>query len=315
MKKFLVTGGAGFIGSNLVDALLEKGFEVRVLDDFSSGLRENLRHLDSQIEIVEGDVGDPEVCRRAVTGCSGIFHLAAMVSVQKTIGEPTRSHYVNLDSTLNLLVAAREAGARRFVFASSAAIYGNSPDLPKIETMRPEPLSPYAVQKLAGEHYLKVFHDLYGLETLALRFFNVFGPRQNPGSDYAAVIPKFIALMLAGKQPTIFGDGHQTRDFIHVSEVVRALIQAGTLNGIGGFVCNVAGGEKTDLIQLVGTINRILGTRLEPTFGPAAPGDVRDSLADVAHARRVLDFTPQVSFEEGLRRTIDWYKSHPSLHG
>ncbi len=315
MKKFLVTGGAGFIGSNLVDALLENGLEVRVLDDFSTGRRENLHHVESRIELIEGDVGNPEICRRAVTGCAGVFHLAAMVSVQKTIAEPARSHYVNLDSTLNLLIAAREAGTRRFVFASSAAIYGNNPELPKIETMRPEPLSPYAVQKNAGEHYLKVFHDLYGLETLALRFFNVFGPRQNPHSDYAAVIPRFIALMLAGKSPTIFGDGHQTRDFIHVSEVVRALVQAGTLNGIGGFTCNVAGGEKTDLIQLVSTINRILGTRIEPTFGPAAPGDVRDSLADIAHARRVLDFTPAITFEEGLRRTIDWYKSQPASHG
>ncbi|RCK80596.1 MAG: UDP-glucose 4-epimerase [Candidatus Ozemobacter sibiricus] len=315
MRLALVTGGAGFIGSHIVDALLQEGWRVRVLDDFSTGRRANLAHVGKEIEILEGDVRDAAVCRRAVAGAEVVFHQAAIPSVPRSVADPVGTHAVNLTGTVQMLTEARQAGVRRFVFASSSAIYGNDPELPKRETMRPAPLSPYAAQKLAGEYYLRVFQELQGIETVALRYFNVFGPRQDPASEYAAVIPKFITRMLAGTPPTIFGDGRQTRDFIYVGEVARANLLAAAAPAAAGRVINIAGGRRLDLLDLAATINEVLGARLEPVFAPPQPGDVRDSVADISQARAVLGFEPRLSFADGLRATVAWYRQARAAGG
>ncbi|MBP7635631.1 SDR family oxidoreductase [Candidatus Ozemobacteraceae bacterium] len=310
MRTALVTGGAGFIGSHIVSGLLERGFGVRVLDDLSSGKRENLAPWLDRIEFIEGNICSDADCRNAVEGVDTVFHQAAIASVPRSVAEPERTHDVNVNGSLKLLVAARDAGVRRVVFASSSAIYGGDPEQPKRETMKPCPISPYGLHKLTIEYYLRLFHRLYGLETVALRYFNVFGPRQDPKSEYAAVIPKFITRMLQGLAPTVFGDGKQTRDFIYVGEIARANILAADAADAPGRIINVAGGGRIDLLQLIATLNDVLGTQMMPVMAPPQPGDVRDSSADISIADSVLDFSPQTSFAEGLRRTVEWYREH-----
>lgn len=315
MRQALVTGGAGFIGSHLVQALLADGWRVRVLDDFSSGRRENLAAAGGEVEVCEGDVRDAAACRRSVAGVEVVFHQAAIPSVPRSVADPVGTHAVNLTGTVQLLTAAREAGVRRLIFASSSAIYGNDPELPKRETLPPAPMSPYAAQKLGSENYLRVFAALRSLETVALRYFNVFGPRQDPASEYAAVIPRFVTRMLRGQAPTIYGDGRQTRDFIYVGEVARANVLAATAPAASGQVVNVAGGNRIDLLALVDTLNGVLGTTLAPVFAPAQAGDVRDSVADIARAREVLGFEPRLSFADGLRETVAWYRQAMAAGG
>lgn len=308
MRTALVTGGAGFIGSHIVSGLLDRGIGVRVLDDLSGGKRENLAPWLDRVEFIEGSICSGADCRKAVEGVDTVFHQAAIASVPRSVAEPERTHDVNVNGSLKLLVAARDAGVRRVVFASSSAIYGDDPEQPKRETMKPCPISPYGLHKLTVEYYLQLFHRLYGLETVALRYFNVFGPRQDPKSEYAAVIPKFITRMLQGIPPTVFGDGKQTRDFIYVGEIARANILAAEAADAPGRIINIAGGGRTDLLHLIDTINEVLGTTLEPVMAPPQPGDVRDSSADVTIAKDILEFSLQVDFTEGLRRTVEWYR-------
>jgi UDP-glucose 4-epimerase len=300
-----VTGGAGFIGSSLTRAIVERGDEVRVLDTFLTGREENLADL-PDVEIVNADIRDADRLRVAMKGVERVLHQAAVPSVARSLKDPVTSNEANIGGTLNVLIAARDAGVQRVVFASSSSVYGNTPTLPKVETMLPAPLSPYAVTKLTGEHYLKVFHHLYGLETVALRYFNVFGPRQDPTSDYAAVIPLFISLMARGKSPHIHGDGTQSRDFTYIDNVVQANLRAASTPGVGGEVFNVACGQRYTLLDLVSSLNTILGTTIEPTFGPPRAGDVMHSLADIEKARRLLGYEPSTTFHEGLERTVVW---------
>ncbi len=306
MATYLVTGGAGFIGSHLVDELLRRGETVRIADDFSSGKREN---VPAGVEVFEGTVADAAFAAGAVAGCDYVLHQAAVPSVPRSVADPVGTHVANVDGTLNVLVAARDAGVKRVVFAGSSSVYGDTPVLPKREDMRPNPLSPYALQKLVAEQYCQMFSRLYGLETVTTRYFNVFGPRQQPGSPYSGVISLFIEALAKGKAPTILGDGRQTRDFTYVSDVARGVLAACTAPGVSGEVFNVAVGGRISLLDLVGTLQRLLGADVEPTFGPAREGDVRDSQADIVRARQMLGYEPQVSFEDGLRATVDWYKT------
>ena len=311
MATYLVTGGGGFIGSNLVEALLGRGDRVRVLDDFSTGRRENLESAPEwaargggTFELVEGDIRDAASCRRAAEGAEYVLHLAAMPSVQRSVLDPVSSNAVNVDGTLNVLVAAREARVRRVVFASSSSLYGESEALPKVESMAPAPISPYGLQKLAGETYCGLFWRLYGLPTVALRYFNVFGPRQDPGSEYSAVIPKFIRAIKAGKTPTIFGDGDQTRDFSFIENVVHANLRACAAGeGAFGLAFNVACGERISLNDLVRQLASFAGRDVVPEHAAARPGDIRHSLAGIGRARELLDYRPSVDVREGLRRT------------
>jgi nucleoside-diphosphate-sugar epimerase len=309
---FLVTGGAGFIGSNLVRALVARGDQVRVLDDLSTGRATNLDDLREQVELVEADLRDEWAVKRSLAGIEAVFHQGALPSVARSVADPLASHDVNTNGTLGLLVAARDAGVRRFVFASSSSVYGDTPTLPKSEDLPTDPLSPYAVSKLAAERYCRVFHRLYGLETVCLRYFNVFGPRQDPNSQYSAVIPKFITLMLRGEAPLVHGDGTQSRDFSYIANVVQANLLAAEVPAVGGEVFNVACGERASLLDLIGGLNRILGTSIEPRFEPARPGDVKHSLADISRAERLLGYQPLVRFEEGLALTVDWYREQQS---
>lgn len=311
MARYLVTGGAGFIGSNLVEALLARGASVRVLDDFSTGKRENLASLEGDLEVVEGDVRDYRAVRRAVEGVEAIFHEAALPSVARSIDDPVGSNDVNVRGTLQVILAARAAGVRRVVYASSSSVYGDAPNLPKAETMAPSPLSPYAVQKLAGELYARIALGLFGVEVLSLRYFNVFGPRQDPEGEYAAVIPRFALAALSGKSPTIFGDGRQSRDFTYVANVVEANLRAlEAPREAVGEVFNVGSGERHTLLDLVRALGKIAG---RPEFaarhGPARAGDVRHSQASIEKARAILGYEPRVSFEEGLERTLAWFRS------
>jgi UDP-glucose 4-epimerase len=306
---YLVTGGAGFIGSHLVHELVRRGERVRVLDDFSTGTRENLGDVVDHIDLVEGSLTDPGAVKRAVEGVTYILHHGARPFVPQSIRTPLRFHGANATGTLNLLVAAHRAGVSRVVYASSSSVYGNTPALPTEERMQPEPRSPYAVSKLAGELYCQVFHKTYGLETVSLRYFNVFGPRQNPFTEYAAVIPKFIAAMLAGQPPTIFGDGKQSRDFTYVRDVVEANLRALEAPRAPGTAINVACGERHTLLQLLAQLNDILGTNLEPTFAPERNGEVRHSRASLILARGLLGYEPTVGFREGLERTVEWFRA------
>jgi len=310
MRTALVTGGAGFIGSHIVGGLIESGMRVRVLDDLSSGKRTNLTPWLADIDFIEGNICSEADCRKAVAGVDTVFHQAAIASVPRSVAEPERTHEVNVNGSLRLLVAAVNAGVRRVVFASSSAIYGDDPAQPKHEAMIPCPISPYALHKLTVEYYLRLFHRLYGLETVALRYFNVFGPRQDPKSEYAAVIPKFITSMLQKKAPTIFGDGKQTRDFIYVGEVARANRLAADAPDASGRVINIAGGRRIDLLDLIAAINEILGAAIQPVMAAPQPGDVRDSAADIYLAKNSIGFAPEVDFAVGLRRTIDWYREN-----
>lgn len=302
--KYLVTGGAGFIGSNIVKELLERGEKVRVLDNFSTGKRENLLPFNGNpnLEVIEGDLRSFHIVRDAVRGCDYILHQGALPSVPRSIKDPITSNEVNINGTLHILEAAREFGIKRVVFASSSSVYGNSDTLPKVETMPVAPLSPYALTKYAGERYCQVFHALYGVETVALRYFNVFGPNQDPTSQYSAVIPKFIKMIKEGRRPVIYGDGTQSRDFTYVSNNVEANLLACTAPDVAGEVFNIACGERYTLLDLVHTINEILGTRVEPLFEPPRPGDVKHSLAGIEKARQKLGFEVKVKFREGLEK-------------
>lgn len=305
---YLVTGGAGFIGSNVVRRLVEDGASVRVLDNLATGRRENLRDLAGRFELMEGDIRDAGAVARAVEGVRHVLHLAALPSVVRSIEDPLTSNQVNACGTLRLLLACRDAGVERFVFSSSSSVYGDTPTLPKREDMTPMPLSPYAVQKLTGEHYCRIFFSLYGLKTFCLRYFNVFGPRQNPKSQYAAVIPLFIEAAREGRAPTIYGDGGQTRDFTYVDDVVAAnrLCCRAPAEAAGG-VYNVACGTRTSVLELARVIMGIMGRKLDPRHEAARPGDVRDSQGDSTRARTLLGWEPQTDLETGLRRTVEFF--------
>jgi UDP-glucose 4-epimerase len=304
----LVTGGAGFIGSHLVDRLARDGWRVRVLDDFSSGREANLAAAGEAVELVRGDVCDAAALDRCARGAEVIFHEAAVASVPRSVAEPVRTHEVNATGTLLVLEAARRAGVRRVVFAASSAAYGDSPALPKVETMPPIPLSPYALQKWMAEAYCGLYAGLYGLETVALRYFNVFGPRQDPKSEYAAVIPRFVTACLAGEAPVVYGDGEQTRDFTFVEDAVEANVLAADAPGASGAMVNVAGGRRVSLNEILTLVAELTGTAVRPRYEPARAGDVRDSVADLARARAVLGFEPAVDLREGLRRTIESFR-------
>jgi nucleoside-diphosphate-sugar epimerase len=300
----LVTGGAGFIGSHLARRLLREGHEVRVLDNFSTGSRANLADLDGSIDVVEGDVQSYERAHNAVAGCEVVFHEAALPSVPRSIQDPLTSNSVNVIGTLNLLLASRDSGVRRVVFASSSSIYGSDLTLPKREDRAPRPIAPYAVAKLAGEGYCRSFSEVYGLETVALRYFNVFGPRQDPLSQYAAVIPKFIVALLRAESPVIHGDGEQSRDFTYIDNVVDANLLAASAPDVAGQTFNIACGERISLNDLVAELRAITGSELEANYVEARSGDVKHSLADIGRAEEMLGYRPAVSFSEGLRRTV-----------
>jgi nucleoside-diphosphate-sugar epimerase len=310
--KALVTGGAGFIGTNLALALLAQGHELRLLDNFSTGHRSNLEPLDA--ELVEGDLRSYERVAAAVDGVEVVFHQGALPSVPRSIQDPLTSTAVNVEGTLNVLLAARDAGVRRVVFASSSSVYGNAPGMPRRESQPLAPLAPYAVSKLAAEQYCMVANRVYGVETVGLRYFNVFGERQDPLSGYAAVIPKFIRMMLDGQRPVIFGDGETSRDFTHVENVVDANLAAAVAPGAAGRVMNIAVGSARTLNELASTLRRLLDSDLEPEYGPPRPGDVSESLADVSLARELIGYQPSVGFEEGLQRTIAWIVEQRALH-
>jgi UDP-glucose 4-epimerase len=309
MPKFLVTGGAGFIGSHIVEALVRRGDQVRVLDNLSTGHLSNLGTLQDRIEFIRGDVLDEATVQRAVTGVDVVFHEAALASVQLSVEWPLDSHAACTTGTVILLDAARRVGVRRVVYAGSSAVYGDQPTSSKREADLPSPLSPYAAAKLAGEEFCRAFNATYGLETVVLRYFNVFGPRQDPKSPYSAVIPLFITALLAGRQPVVYGDGRQSRDFTFVANVVRANLLAAEVPGAPGRVFNVANGRSTDLLTLLARLNQLLDTDVQPRHEPPRPGDVRESMADITAARTVPGYEPQIDFEEGLRRSIDYYRA------
>jgi UDP-glucose 4-epimerase len=302
--KVLVTGGGGFIGSNLVERLLNEGASVRVLDNFATGRRENVLDLIDSVELVEGDVQSYERAHNAVRGCEVVFHLAALPSVPRSVQDPLTSNATNVIGTLNVLLASRDEGVRRFVYASSSSVYGANPELPKREDMPALPIAPYAVAKQAAEGYCRSFFEVYGLETVSLRYFNVFGPRQDPLSQYAAVIPKFITALLDGEQPTVFGDGEQSRDFTYVDNAVNANLAAADASGVAGQVFNIACGERISLNRLLTDLRELTGSEVEPVYVPARPGEVLHSLADITRAREALGYDVKVDFRGGLERTL-----------
>lgn len=312
MALFLVTGGAGFIGSNIVKYILANtDNSVRVLDDLSSGKLSNLDAVKNEIEFIEGDIRDAATANKAVAGVDYVLHLAAIPSVPRSVEMPEITNDANINGTLRMLVAARDAKVKRFVFTSSSSIYGDAPVMPKVETMIPNPISPYGLHKLTGEYYAKIFYELYGLPTIALRYFNVFGPSQDPKSEYAAVIPKFITMILNGDSPTIFGDGEQTRDFTYVENVIKANLAACATNDEANFgqVFNIACGDRISLNDLVKSINKILGKDVKPAYLDPRPGDIKHSLADVDKAAKYLKYTPEIDLHTGLEKTIQWYQS------
>jgi UDP-glucose 4-epimerase len=305
MPRVLITGGAGFIGSHLVDRFVRDGYEVRVLDNFSTGRRENLLQVVDEIDLVEGDIQSYERIHTAVRGCELVLHHAALPSVPRSIQDPLTTNASNVVGTLNMLLAARDEGVRRVVFASSSSVYGAAPGLPKRERMAVAPISPYGVTKLAAEGYCRSFYDVYGLETVSLRYFNVFGPRQNPLSQYAAVIPTFITTALAGSAPVVYGNGEQSRDFTFVDNAVEANVLAISADGVAGEVFNVACGERISLNEVVDAIREVTGIDFDVSYDTARPGDVTHSVADVSRARRRLGYEPRVEFREGLARTVE----------
>ena len=306
MANYLVTGGAGFIGSHISEELVRRGQRVRVVDSLVTGYTRNLR---DGVEFVQGDLADPAVAKAAVAGMEYVIHQAAIPSVPRSVEKPEESHRANIDGTLQILLASRDAKIRRVVFAGSSSVYGDTEVLPKTEVMPTNPLSPYALQKLMGEMYLQMFTRLYGLETVTTRYFNVFGPRQDPGSPYSGVISLFIRALSEGTQPVIYGDGEQTRDFTYVTNVVDGVLRAVDTPGVGGEVFNVATNNRTSLNELLATLKRIFGSNVEPIYRDARTGDVRDSQADISKARNLLGYQPTVGLEEGLRKTVDWYKN------
>lgn len=305
---FVVTGGAGFIGSHIARTLAGMGHRVRVFDDFSTGHRHN---LEGAIEVVEGSLTEPHAVAGAVRGADYVIHQAAIPSVPRSVADPVTSNDANINGTLNLLVAARDAGVKRLVYASSSSVYGDTPTLPKVETMPTKPKSPYALQKLTAEEYCRIFWEQYGLETVSLRYFNVFGPRQDPKSQYTGVIAKFATALLNGDRPTIFGDGETSRDFTYVANNVRANLLACTApKDAAGQAINVACGDRITLLQLLAGMQELLGTNLEPVFAPERAGDVKHSQADIEKARTLLGYEPRVAFQEGLAKTVEWYKAN-----
>jgi UDP-glucose 4-epimerase len=314
MSTFLVTGGAGFIGSHIVQHLDRDGHRVRVLDNISTGKRENLLKASEQVEIIEDDVCNVSAVRKAVKDVDYIIHLAAQVSVPLSIDDPATTEEINSQGTLNVLMAARDENVKRFVLASSCAVYGDNPNLPLHEDLRPAPLSPYAITKLAGEHYCQVFHGLYGLPTVALRFLNVFGPGQSSNSAYAAAIPKFFEAITNGHQPTVYGDGEQTRDFIYVENIVKANMLACTCKDAVGQVINIGSGIETSLNQLLKTIGKIAGYEAKPIYAPPRQGDIRNSVGDVTLARKLLGFECRIDLEEGLRKTWEYFTSLQNMY-
>jgi nucleoside-diphosphate-sugar epimerase len=320
MERMAVTGGAGFIGSNLVEFLLAKDYPVVVVDNFSTGRQANLEecfaNAAGRLEVLHADVNETSTLREAFRDCRYVFHLAANPSVQSSVTDPQSTHHSNIDGTVSVLLAARDAGVKRVVVASSCAVYGDDPHLPKAESDKLKPLSPYALSKWVGEEYCRLFHRLYGLETVCLRYFNVFGPRQDRKSEYAAVIPKFVTRLLCGMPPIIYGDGEQTRDFIYVANILAANWKAVIHPGVAGEVFNIGCGTQTSLNRLVHVLNQILGTDHQPCYEPCRAGEVRHSVADVNRMYGLLRYSPEVSLEEGLRRVLDWYRTHPELlHG
>ena len=310
MANYLVTGGAGFIGSNLVRALLDAGHAVRVLDNFATGKRENLAEINHRIELIEGDIRQPATCRSACADMEVVLHQAALASVPSSVQDPATSNAINVDGTLNMLWAAQKAKARRFVFASSSAVYGGSAALPQQEDMLPAPISPYGVAKLTCELYCRVFYQTYGLESFSLRYFNVFGPRQDPSSQYAAVIPIFVAALLRKKPPVVFGDGWQTRDFAYIDDVVQANMLAADAKNAQGQVINVACQKQISVNSILDILHRLLDTDTPTDYTEPRAGDIKHSFADITRAREILGFEPRIDFEQGLRLAIDWYKAN-----
>jgi len=308
MSHYLVTGGAGFIGSHLCEELARRGHTVRVADSLITGKRSNLDHVPG-VEFLEGDLADPAFAQRAVHGVEYVLHQAAIPSVPRSVKDPIASNRANVDATLNVLVAARDAGVARLVFAGSSSAYGNTPTLPKREDMPANPLSPYALQKVVGEQYLQMFTRLYGLETVSIRYFNVFGPRQDPSSPYSGVISVFATALLENRAPTIYGNGEQTRDFTYVANVVDGVLRACEAKDASGEVINVATGGRISLNDLFRAMRGIIGGTVEPAYAEPRAGDVRDSQADITKAQRLLGYQPSVSFEDGLRRTVEWYRT------
>ena len=315
---YLITGGAGFIGSNIVEALISERQHVRVVDNFSTGKRENLAFLESlslesgQFELTDGDITDIDSCRAVMTDVDYVIHQAALPSVARSVEDPLKTNEINVKGTLNLLWEAKEANVKKFVYASSSSVYGDTPTLPKKEDMKPSPLSPYAVSKLAGEYYCRNFFDLYGLDTVALRYFNVFGPRQDPASQYAAVIPRFITAVIEGKSPTIYGDGEQSRDFTYIKNVVEANLLAAKSEGLKNRVFNVACGNRTTLNQLLNEIKNISESEINPVYDKARPGDVKHSLADIELAAQELRYSPKHTLHDGLLETVKWFVKNSS---
>jgi nucleoside-diphosphate-sugar epimerase len=309
MAKYLITGGAGFIGSNLARKLLSMGEEVVVLDDLSTGKKANLEGIKDRVRLVVGDICDLDVVREAMEGIDYVFHHAAVVSVPRSVDDPMRTNQVNVDGTLNCLLAARDVEAKRFVFAASSSAYGDSKELPKHEDMKPHPLSPYGVSKLVGEMYCRVFHEVYGLPTVSLRYFNIFGPYQDPHSQYAAVVPIFITRLLKGESPVIYGDGEQSRDFTYIDNAVQANLLAVHSSGADGKTINVACGARYTLNDLVGHLKKLTGSDIDPTHENPRPGDIKHSMGDISTAAGLLGYAPDVSFEEGLKRTVAWFKA------
>lgn len=309
-KLYLVTGGAGFIGSHIAEALIKRGDRVRVLDNFATGKKENIAHLTGKMEFVEADVRDYETTSRAMEGVNIVFHEAAIPSVPRSVADPLLNHEANVNGTFNVLLAARDAGVKRVVFAASSSAYGETEILPKTETMLPTPLSPYAVAKLAGEFYCQVFNRAYGLETVALRYFNVFGPRQDPASPYSGVISKFTTALLNNDTPVIYGDGEQSRDFTYIANVVEANLRAAEAADASGGMMNIGIGQRITLNQLLAELQKIIGTNLTPRYEAIRAGDVRHSLADISQAEKLLGYRPLVGLAEGLKYTVDWYREN-----
>lgn len=306
--RYLVTGGAGFIGSHLVEHLVSRGADIVILDDFSTGRRENIARLLPNAELIEGTLLDPATCERAVKGVDYVLHQAAVPSVPRSIADPAGSHAANTTGTLNMLIAARDAKVKRFVYAASSSAYGDTAELPKHEGIVPKPLSPYAVAKYTGECYCRAFHASYGLPTVALRYFNVFGPRQDPNSLYSAVIPKFVTRAATQQAPVIFGDGEQTRDFTNIVNVVHAnMLACEAPEAAWGDVCNIGGGTRISINELWRRISKAIGTQVQPVYEPRRAGDVRDSLASLEHAHAMIGYQPVVDFESGLRATIQYF--------
>jgi len=307
MSTYVVTGGAGFIGSHLSEELVRRGHHVRVADSLVTGKRSNLDHIPG-VEFLEGDVSDLTFARKAVEGADYVLHQAALPSVPRSVKDPVTSNRANVDGTLNILVAARDAGVRRVVFAGSSSAYGNTETSPKHEGMPTSPLSPYALQKVVGEQYLRMFTSLYGLETVTIRYFNVFGPRQDPSSPYSGVISLFATALLENRAPTIYGDGEQSRDFTYVANVVDGVLRACEAPGANGRIINIATGKSISLNALFEEMRRLIGANVKPLYTEQRTGDVRDSLADLRLAREILGYEPIVPFEEGIRRTVEWYR-------